>query len=70
MREPSSPILKILRPSASSRICHRPALRVEGGGGDLVAGGDQLAQDGALAHDLGIARMLAALGTLCASAFR
>ena len=54
-REPSSPMRKIL-PSASSRISDdRPALRVEGAGGDLVAGGDQLAQHRALAHDLGVA---------------
>ncbi len=33
----------------------RPALRVEGVGGDLVARRDQLAQHRALAHDLGIA---------------
>ena len=35
-------------------LLDRRALRVEGLGGDLVTGGDQLAQDGALAHDLGI----------------
>ena len=33
----------------------RPALRVEGAGGDLVARRDQLAQHRALAHDLGVA---------------
>jgi hypothetical protein len=34
---------------------HRTALRIESAGGDLVAGTHQLAQDGALAHDLRVA---------------
>jgi hypothetical protein len=51
-RAPSSPILKIL-PSASSRICEtcRPC-GLKACGGDLVAHGDELAQDRALANDL------------------
>jgi hypothetical protein len=36
-------------------LVDRLALRVEGGGGDLVAGSHQFAQDGALTHDLGVA---------------
>jgi hypothetical protein len=43
-------------------LVHRLALGVEGVGGDLVAGADQLAQDGALAHDLGIAADVAGAG--------
>ena len=41
---------------------HRFALRVEGAGGDLVAGADELAQDGALAHDLRVAPDIAGAG--------
>ncbi|MCY1217862.1 hypothetical protein D9M72_297920 [compost metagenome] len=36
-------------------LVDRLALRIEGVGGDLVGGGHELAQDGALAHDLGVA---------------
>ena len=36
-------------------LFHRHALGIEGARGDFVAGGNQLAQDGALAHDLGVA---------------
>ena len=32
-----------------------PALRIECGGGDFVAHGDQLAQHGTLTHDFGVA---------------
>ena len=43
-------------------LVYRPALGVEGGRGDLVAGGDEFAQDGALAHDLGVAADVAGAG--------
>jgi len=43
-------------------LVHRPALGVEGSGSDLVAGCHQLAQDGALAHDLGVAADVAGTG--------
>jgi hypothetical protein len=53
---------KILRLGLVEDLRHLPALRVEGGGGDLVAGGDQLAQDGPLAHDLGVAAQVGRAG--------
>ncbi len=43
-------------------LVHWPPLRVEGVGGDLVAGRHQFAQDGALAHDFGIAADVAGAG--------
>jgi hypothetical protein len=41
---------------------HGLALRIEGVGRDVVAGRDQLAQDGALAHDFRIAADIAGTG--------
>ena len=43
-------------------LVHRLALRVEGAGGDVVAGGHQLAQDRPLAHDLGVTADVAGTG--------
>jgi hypothetical protein len=62
MREPCSPMLKIFCSASSTMAATGRPLRVEGVGRDLVAGADQLAQDRALAHDLGITADVAGAG--------